>query len=619
MPGTNERFVSNPVSLDISRSKFNLNHKVTMTFDPGLLVPILAYSDVLPGDTFKLDLSFVCRSTTPIAPTMDDAYIQVEFYFVPHKLVLSRAYMSPQLDDSNRSFEAMIGAQDSLLNMPLPDDDINLPSVNWDASDSSIIGLYKKSIGHYLGYPLIAVGYDASDLPQDLEFRPNALPLLAYYAVWNENYREPNLWSPVVFSVTAGGVVTFASNEKAGIDSSSGNIYKDTLAHVCREHGYFGSALPWPQRNGSTVTIPLGTLAPVVTGDDQDFTGMSGATPMHWADTTYAQSVTGHVIGSSTGSNQPTVAKMLNDTITGSANDGILPSNLWANLEDAAAASVNVFRYAIQLQRLYEAWARGGNRIQDMTQIFGVTPHDMGDDRPEYLGGKRIPLNITQVNNTAGTTYSTSTQQSIGSTGAFSNTSDSDHYFTKSFDTWGTLLGVCLVRHHDSIPNGYSKMLQRRNRLDFYWPQFANLGEQPVYLRELALSSGAANSGANYLVTNNILYSRIFGYQEAYAEYRYLPDRTVGEVNSEFGSIKYWTYGIDFDSLIQTYGIDLDLSNDINLSFFLDASYQKLEFDQTLQVSSDTAGFTFLAQFYFDITAIRPMPLYSIPGLMDHH
>lgn len=610
MPSTSERFVSNPVNLDISRSKFDLNHKVTMTFDPGRLVPILAYSDVLPGDTFSLNCSFVCRSTTPLSPTMDDSYIQVEFYFIPHKLVLSRAYMSPQLDDSNRSFDAVIGAQDSLLNMPLPDPDANLPELPWDGgTGSSGLSAYKKSVAHYLGYPYI-FGNDVTDLP-DVHLNP--LPMLAFYAVWNENYRDPNVWTPVVFSITSGGVITFATNPKAEITSTT-NIYANGLPHVAREHGYFGSCLPWPQRNGTTVSLPLGENAKLIAGADYNLTDADG-------NGSYFR-----VGASSLPSGQPSThyslafendanGKMGDVEYIQSSNTawskGVDMLNLYADLQNATAASINVLRYAIQLQRLYEAWARGGNRIQDLTQIFGVTPHDMGDDRPMYLGGKRIPLNVTQVPNTAGTTYSTASQQSIGSTGAFSNTSDVDHYFTKSFDTWGTIIGVCLVRHHDSLPNMLPKMLTRRNKLDFYWPQFANLGEQPVYLKEI--SAGTSTVGFQSSGDENL----VFGYQEAYAEYRYIPDRNVGEVNSEFGTVKYWTYGTNFDNLLTAAG--QSGMTGIGLSMWLDAAYQQPEFDQTLQVSGATAGFTFLAQFYFDITAIRPMPLYSIPGLMDHH
>lgn len=617
MPSLKERFVGNPVNLDISRSKIKgLSHKNTLTFQPGKLVPILAYSDILPGDTWSLNCSFVCRSTTPLAPVMDDAYIQVEFYFVPSKLVLSRAYMSPQLDDSNRSFEAMIGAQDSLLNMPLPDPTIKLPSL-FSSGDTwaSIGGNYKVSLAHYLGIPFHQQAVIYSNDPGNAEGNQinvpvNPISMLSFYALWNENYREPNIWSPVVFSVDDHGYIVFSGDSHSGVDEADGgNIFYNTLPDVCREHGYFGSALPWPQRNSETVKLPLGDMAPVITGVEHvwfDDGNIAEPLKMRAIDGTFIESNL-EVRNAGT---PPTYSYLAGTAAEGGAvvNSNPVPTNLWTDLSTATAASVNALRFAIQLQRLYEAWARGGNRIQDFTQIFGVTPHDMGDDRPEYLGGKRIPLSQTQVNATAGTSYSTTAQASLGSTGAFSNTADSDHYFSKSFDTWGCIIGVCLVRHHDSFANMMPKMLRRMNRLDYYWPQFANLGEQPVYKTEL--SFGSKTNGP----TNKDNMESVFGYQEAYADYRYIPDSVHGEVNPEFGTIGYWTYANSLSDLVGEGGWQ-----SLTLGSYLDASNESRTFDRTLQVSSATAGFTFLAQFYFDITAVRPMPLYSIPGLMDHH
>lgn len=583
-------FQGNPVDLQgMSRSVFNMPHKWTGTCNAGALVPFFSYGDVLPGDTWNVDTSFVLRSTTPMAPIMDDAFIDVFYFFTPHKLVLSRAYMSPSVDDANRSFAAFIGAQDSLLNMPIPEG-VTLPHfvVDFDGSGGGSDESFADDahcLADYLGLSMEGV---LASSPYEQLYEIVALEPLAYYAVWNEYFRDPNTMNPVVFSISSGEVILYRDGNSFAISSP------DSVLNACVFHGYFGSALPWPQR-GASVLLPLGDLAPVFTGA-QHLTSYADKdhSPLMFANPVNNGTVNGRALISGTNHQLTT-----GGSATESGLGNLAPTNLWANLAEATAASINNIRLAIQLQRFREKLARGGNRIQDMTRVmFGVTPHDYADDRPEYLGGARVRLGVTQVNNTAGTTASTAQQQSIGSTGAFSLTSDSRHYFTKSFDTWGTITGVFTIRVDESFSQGLPRRYTRFKMEDWYFPTFAFLGEQPILNKELYLVADANDAD------NNVNDEKVFGYQEAWADYRYIPDVVCGYCRPGAG-YAYWHYSNNFSAAPLLKG-------------FLDAGRLKSNVDQTLQVSSSTAGFQFQAQFLISSKVSRVMPLYSVPGLMDH-
>lgn len=575
----------NPVRLDISRSRFKMSPRWTGTFNSYKLVPFFTYTDILPGDTFKVDTSFVLRMSTPVAPVMDDLFLDVAFYFVPHELILSRSYMSPSTNDSNHSFKAFIGAQDSLLNMPVPDSDIELPHV--------IINSAYYRTGGIADCMGVSKSYSSSPT-----YWINALAPLAFMAVWNENYREPNTSNPGVFSISNNNV--FFTWSAVGLSGSNSFAYA-YLPHTCRFHGYFGSALPWPQRNSETVLLPLGSTAPVIGSDDFHNLGNNHIFADS-SDITSSSASYYNLYLKTTGDPNYVLSHsgVANSSAPASVRD-ISRTSLVADLANASAVSINVFRLAVQEQRWFEALARGGNRIDELTSaLFGVMPKDAGGNQPEYLGGKRIPLQVSQVNATNATDGDT-----LGKVGAFSLTSDSDHYFTKSFDKWGTLLGVCTVRYRDSFGHSLNRMFTRRERFDFYFPQFANLGEMPIYKHELDL--GALDSNNAWPT------SSVFGYQEAWADYRAIPDIVCGLVRPG-QSLDFWTYALSEGNFEYT---DQSMVND--LAGFLNATDADVAIDRTLQVSSSTSGFQFLAQFQLEIIAVRPMPLYSIPGLVDHH
>lgn len=559
-------YAGNPVSLEgTSRSKFDLSHVWSGTGTAGKLIPFLAYSGVMPGDTFKLATNFVIRSTTPVQATMDQLYADVYYFFVRHRQVLNRASMSTATNDAQHSFEAFIGAQDMNLNMPTPAA-VNLPYLEVSASS------FDGSLADNLGLP---------KLPGGRLINIEPFECLSYWSVWNNFFRDPNTMNPVTFSVSGGKVLVYGGLYSwTGYSDIANSGLLGSLLPACRYHGYFGSALPWPQRNSVSVTLPLGDTAPVMwqVPQGQELSSLD-ALNLEIANSTLSQTNTDYQFAQG------------NSATFATANSVLLKTDL----RNATAASVNEFRFAIQQQRWYEALARGGNRYPEIVEaMFGVRQHDSLSGVPEYLGGKHIALNMTQIASTAGTTTSSATQLSLGSTGAFSLTSDNDYYFTKSFDDWGTIIGVLVIRPHESFHQGVNKRFIKFSREQYYWKQYANLGEQPI-LRSEIYCTGAPTSD-----------DVVFGYQEAWAEYRFLPDVVTGELRPDNTQYKYWTYCNNFGSAP-------------TLAGYLNGDEIYKNIDQTLQVDNATAGFQFMIQAGMNITAVRPMPTYSIPGLADHH
>lgn len=612
-------FQGNPVRLDTSRSRFNLSHDWTGTFNTGKAIPCLAYSDILPGDTFKMKAAAVIRGLTPVAPVMGNAYLDIAFFFVPYKDLLSRAMMSPSVNDSNHSWAAFIGAQDSLLNMPLPGNDVRLPGLyvtNGSVGPSSKVGDFipkPGSLADMLGYGLPFSNFDLTTPVTDYQFaqsnsQVSALEPLSYFKVWNDFYRDPNTMSPITYDIlihaNSGFLFDHLSFSGGSFDktaASSKRYIGDTnsLLDVCRFHGYFGSALPWPQRNAEGVQIPFSSDEFDVVGSD---TLHNTNNPVQ-----FAASAAGNSFLSQEVDNSLLLANA-------SSSSSIKRTNLVVDVA-RLGLDVNALRFSVQLQRWYEALARGGNRIGELTaSMFGVTPKDISDGKAEFLGGKRIPIVQSQVVSTAAQTEGGS---GLGTAGAISHTTDIGSYFTKSFDTWGCLIGIACVRTDDQYFTGRPRRTMRANRFDFYWPQFANLGEQPILKSEL--SEYAKNPGRGFAEVpassrHNIASPEpgdVFGYQEAWAEYRYWPSVITSLVspsaaNANVGQA-YWSYATN------------NQMDEVSLGNFLNASFQKADVDNTLAVSSNASGFQWLMNIHFDIIATRPMPMYSIPGLVDHH
>ena len=551
------RFAQAPIGLDIGRSKFNMPLKHKTTFNSGTLIPLM-WREVLPGDTFKVDLSAVIRSITPVVPVMDDSFFDIYYFFVPNRLACRHPNDWAAVCGENFSGPWAQSTEATLDNTG------NTETIA--ALSDSLGNFTSMSLANYLGFPINT----ASQLGSNNKV--NTLPFVAYHKIWNEWFRDQNVENPL------------------DIEYMFNNAVLNKLHKVNKVHDYFTSCLPSPQKAGS-VDVPLGELCPVLTGasDHSVKTDTTGSTyALRWTNAKTGETLAQNGLYMS--SNKST---MLNsDSGATVSNSFAQPSNLYADLANATGASINSLRLAFALQRFAEKQGLGGSRYREVLKTFyGTTIPDYTVQVPEYLGGKRIPLNITQVLQTS----STDSVSPLGSTGAFGNTGFSEGGFTKSFNEYGILMAVACVRTLQSYSQGMPKAFTRNRRFDFYWPTFANLGEMPVYKYELYANGKFADNAS----------AEVFGYQEAWADYRYSPILVTGNFapNANDTSLTAWTYTNKFASA--------PVLNDT----FMNQDMSQI--GDTLVVSNST--YQFIGDFQFNIVATRPMPLFSIPGLIDHH
>lgn len=527
------------------RTKFKdcWDHKTTG--NTGDLIPIY-WKEILPGDFLKMDCTALIKMTTPSFQTMDRCYCDIHFYFVPRRLVWKHF--------KNFMGEKTVGPHEVEPEYTIPK--TSAPAGGWA----------ENTIADYLGIPTKVEGIPAVDSGY---FR-------AYALICNEWYRDQNRQD----------IIDFTDGDENSVGSNGSNYVTDIIGggkpfKAAKLHDYFTSSLLTPTGK-ERVELPLGYYAPVVLSkgvyNDLDYYPYQKVVDR---ETLELPSGLGNLQGPGNGH--------LYHSVIG---DALIDPNgsLTADLSSATAATVNQLRLAFQLQKIFESNnIRGHRYVEQLKTRWNVTPSDATLQRPEYLGGKRFPLNIQMVVQSS----STDVTSPLGQVSGFSNTKYGDTYFSHGFEEHGILMGLAVIRHDRTYQQGLSRFLTRTNMEDFYTPEFQNLGEQAIHNYEIFASGNATKDNQE------------FGYQEYAAEYRSTPNRVSGQFRSNASnSFDFWHYADDY------------LDTPVNGEEWIMENVDSV--DRTLTVTSATAN-QFYFDFHFEETNVRTMPPHSIPGFIDHH
>lgn len=574
MNRNNERHFNNAPQTHVSRTRFKRDQNILTTFDAGKLIPFYV-DEVLPGDTFNVSTAAIIRMTTPKYPVFDDAFIDFYYFFCPNRILWD-------------NFKRFMGEADDAPWMPTKTyqvPEIKIASNAETSGKENLKGPKEGSILDYMGVPT-----KINEKEEAGETHINALPIRAYVKIWNEFFRDQNVGNPAA-NFTDETLIQYTDLND---DNDEEGILRDAVSGarclpVNRFHDYFSSCLPYPQR-GPEVTIALTGNAPI------RLYGQNG-TRKDDIITNYGETSTDNQLMANNYGIKESMDAKTSYILTAQGSDG---NKLYyadgtqsinnigryaADLSNIETATINQLRQAFAVQHYYEALARGGSRYREQVRaLFGVTISDKTVQVPEYLGGGRYHVNINQIVQTSGQQAENDTP--IGETGAMSVTPINESSFTKSFEEHGFVIGVMCVRHNHSYQQGLERFWSRSDRLDYYFPQFANLGEQPVKKKEIMLTGTSTDN-------------ETFGYQEAWADYRMKPDRVSGKMRSNAeGTLDFWHYADNYDTVPR-------LSQEW-------MSESKTEIARTLIVQNEP-------QFFGAIRVMnnttRCMPLYSVPGL----
>ena len=552
MNRNNERHFLNVPQMHTSRTRFKRDQTILTTFDSGKLIPFFV-DEVLPGDTFQVDTSAIIRMTTPKYPVMDDAFIDFYYFYCPNRILWD-------------NFKEFMGEVKDTPWMPTKTHKV--PTIVVQGSKSS--GPIEESILDYMGVP--------TKIKNDFEV--NALPIRAYIKIWNEYFRDQNIENTAVLK-TGDEKAYYADDKNASVETTL--KYANTGGRclpVNRFHDYFSSCLPYPQR-GPEVNVPMTGNAPVALRSSNEYN-----IPYGTLEFVLGKTQTSNAAGSLNYTENPISGKQQflyggTDRSNGEIGSGYV----YADLSAVTATTINELRNAIAVQQYYEAMARGGSRYREQVQaLWDVTISDKTAQIPEYLGGGRYRVGMNQIVQTSGQQGESDTP--IGETGAMSVTPINESSFTKSFEEHGFVIGVLCVRHNRTYQQGLERFWSRTDRLDYYVPQFANLGEQPVKKKEIMMTGATTDE-------------ETFGYQEAWADYRMKPNRVSGLMRSNAqGTLDFWHYADNY-STVPT------LSQEW-------MAEDKKEIARTLIVQNEPQ---FFGAIRVANKTTRCMPLYSVPGL----
>lgn len=540
----------------IPRSRFDRSSSVKLTFNTGELIPFYV-DEVLPGDTFDVSTSKVVRMQTPLTPFMDNLFLDTFWFFVPNRLVWSH-------------WKEFMG--ENSTSAWLPSNTYSIPQIKTGIDNSTTPATPHVVVGNGTLADYMGV-YSYGGSSQFLSV--SALPFRAYALICNEWFRDENLQSPL--NIPTGDGDQWFAGYTSDADDPSGTAYINDVANggrpfiAAKMHDYFTSCLPSP--------------AKIETGSVQMLLGSNL--------NSHGASISGHINSGSDhimvnlGSNSSAVPFSA-DFGTYPPTRGFYPNNV--AMAGDVLFSINQLRLAFATQHFVERDNNGTRYTEILRNHFGVISPDARLQRPEYLGGNRIPINVNQVVQQS----ATSSDEYLGATAAFSMTTDSHDDFVHSFTEHGYLFGLCVVRYPHTYDTGINRMWLRRNKSDFYFPEFANISNQPVYGIEI-------QSGYDFAGIGNSA-SRVFGYQEAWAEYRYKPSRVAGEMRPGIeNSLAYWHLSDFYDDLLPTLGNQWIKEDKTNV-------------DRVLSVTSKVSD-QFFGDFYVKNYTTRPMPVYSIPGL----
>lgn len=564
------------INLPRSRMKIEFTHKLSMMH--GYLTPIDCFP-VVPGDTHVMKkIASLIHMSTPIVPFMDNIDMYVRCFFVPIRLL----WRGSSVDDN--SFEKFMGANKGAgyqQNTPV------FPYCtrgNFKTGTVLNVGKLRLNLSHFLGKPVQDFSNQSSwrVLPKGL----SVLKERGYYFIWNNYFRAEQLQGeyPVDFGdgqvLGSDTVVAKVLLTDDVINIGSFNVWDHQLLKVNKKHDFFTSCTIAPQYGPST-TLPLGDTAPIIAALDGSGTPVTSdlGGPVIFTDSTgFVQ--TGNLV-SDAGALKVGLGSLPSTT------DLVGKSNLVADLSQATAASINSLRFAFAVQRYLERSNYGSNYFYEILAVhYGVTSPDARLQRPEYLGGYHFRINVDQVLNATGKTDNDQTQ--LGQKGAVSVTADRHFGFEKAFTEPGYIYILAYTKQDRSYSDMVLKEDIKTNRFEFYSPEFANIGDQEVLRFEL---SGKAT-------TDDVL-----GYQEAWAEYRYRPSRVSCDLNPGVtGSMPYWTLADDYATVPQ-----------------LGPTWIQEDRDNVARaLATGENGPDFLCDWYYEDLAARLMPVYSIPGLIDH-